>query len=82
MVKNIYAVKDTKSSCFLNPTYDSNDDVAKRNLNYLVNVVNESMIYQYPEDYELWCIGSYDDLTAIIISDIRFVCQAKELKNA
>ena len=65
MKLNVYTIKDIKAETFGNPFYSANDQTAKRSLEQASNDSNTT-ISQYPEDFVLYRLGSWDDSTATI----------------
>lgn len=74
----IYAIKDCKmgfsNSIFLKPS----DDMAIRDFTILVNEPG-NLVSQFPADFELFCLGSYDNDSGVISPGVRFVCTAASL---
>lgn len=63
----IYAVKDLAVQCFGNPFVVRAQGEALRSFQDEVNNDNgNSAIAKHPEDYELFCIGEYDEQNGII----------------
>ena len=77
---NMYAVYDVKADVYGQIFNLVNDDVAKR---VLVPTVNnpEHNYGMFPEDFYLTKIGTYDDSTGIIQSDLKPICKLDELKK-
>lgn len=63
----LYSIKDTKGS-FYEPLVAQNDALAVRNVRGIVNS-GKGLLAQYPEDFELWYIGEFDEVTGIIKPD-------------
>lgn len=61
----IYAIKDVKIG-FMNPFYLENDEVAIRTFKKAANDMATNSVNDFPEDKELWCLGSFDTDTGII----------------
>lgn len=81
MKLNIYALKDTKVG-FKTPFYTFNDQVAIRMLANAVNDQrNANEINMNPEDHELWYIGTFDDSTGEMTSEVRHVANAIDFKK-
>lgn len=59
MKYNVYAVRDIKTG-FLTPTLDQNDVSAARNFEHAVLNNRDSLFFSHPEDYALFCVGSFD----------------------
>lgn len=69
MKVSIYAVRDIKND-FGAPFTATNDNVAKRM--YQAEQKNkDSMLAQFPADFELWKLGDYDTKTGQIYTDIE-----------
>lgn len=79
MKTEIYAIKDTKVA-FMAPYVQQNKDVALRNFKNAVNDVN-STIYLNPEDYELWKLGTYNDVDGHIETDLMYIANGAEYKQ-
>lgn len=62
MVKRIYAIRDTKAECFHNPFYQATHGEAERAFRTAVND-DKTTINKYPEDFDLYYLGEYDDNT-------------------
>ena len=76
----LYSVKDVKAASYFRPFPSVNDQVAIRDLKSLVNS-KESEISNYPEDYELWYIGDFDEKIGTIVSDLNFLVNCQDLKE-
>jgi len=76
MKYGLYAIKDVKIG-FLNPFLSQNDASAVRGFAEAANEKNgKNPVNEFIEDKELWKIGEYDDQTAEIASEIRFLTKA------
>lgn len=65
----MYCVRDVKVGGFNNPFCFVNDAVAVRSFEALVNEPSqESMISKYPGDYDLYCVGIFDQDTGLMSS--------------
>lgn len=62
MVKKIYAIRDSKAECFHNPFYQSTHGEAERAFRTAV-ADEKTTLNQYPEDFDLYYLGEYDDNT-------------------
>lgn len=62
---NFYAIYDLKAGYYLTPFIAHNHHVAKRMFTASCSDSNTSL-YQFPTDYELFLIGSFDEQTAEI----------------
>jgi hypothetical protein len=56
----IYSIKDCKVGCFFKPFTEKSDIDAKRGLSYIVNNT-DSPISNFPEDFELYCHGEFNE---------------------
>lgn len=66
-VLNVYAIYDMKGQFYGSPFTLLNDDLALRLVDQLLR--NKSTDYcQYPEDFMVYCIGTYDNSTSVITS--------------
>lgn len=65
MSKKIYSVKDAKAEVFNTPFYQSTHGEAERSFTRLVQD-EKSIISQFPDDYDLYCLGEFDDRTGLI----------------
>lgn len=79
----IYSVRDTKSQVFFQPKYFRNQAEAQRFLHDLTNSPgSDNLIHKYPEDYDLFHLGSYDQLSGQITSIVpTHVVKALTLKQ-
>lgn len=60
MQLKIYSLRDSKSEIFNVPFYKLTHGEAERDFRSLVND-EKSMVHKYPEDYDLYYLGEYDD---------------------
>lgn len=67
----IYSIKDTLANCFAEPHVFSNDDLAVRWFKACCDKV------AYYADFQLFCLGDYDNVQGVIIPETRFVCEGK-----
>lgn len=79
MKTGLYAVKDTKT-VFWKPFVHHNDLSAQREFANLVNSKNE-LVASNVEDFELWKLGTYDDVTGSIVSQPVFICNGISVKK-
>lgn len=71
MKLKIYTIFDRKALAFAQPFFLVNDDVAKRSFQMAVKDP-QSQIADSPHDYELLCIGMWDDQDGEIESETAF----------
>lgn len=68
MKQKIYAIRDTKGECFNQPFFQRTHGEAERSFARLAQDDN-SMVGKYPDDYDLYWIGEYDQLTGLITAE-------------
>lgn len=75
-MKNVYAVKDLKVG-YGSPFLASNDDEAKRMFRTAIRPGLDNPMSMYPEDYELWKLGTYNPENGQLISGgVEYVANA------
>lgn len=67
MLQKMYSIRDSKAEIFYPPMFQKTHGEAERTFNKMVQD-EKSMISQYPDDYDLYYIGEYDDQTGTINS--------------
>lgn len=67
MRTKIYSIRDSKSEIFNSPIFQRTHGEAERNFHNLVND-EKSNVNKYPDDFDLYYIGEYDDQTGKIES--------------
>lgn len=68
-MEHLYTVKDTKTRTFNRPFCERSDAIAIRNLRMEVNRNDaKNPLYMFPEDYEVYRIGSMDPDTGMVTS--------------
>lgn len=65
MIQKMYSVRDQKAEVFNLPFYSKTHGEAERNFTQLVND-EKSMPGNYPDDYDLYWIGDYNDQTGVV----------------
>jgi len=65
MKRKIYAIRDGKGEYYNQPFFLNTHGEAERTLLEL-RKDEKSMIHKYPEDYDLYHLGEYDDQTGQI----------------
>lgn len=76
MIHKLYCLKDVKVG-FKTPFECVNNAVAIRSLKNALQDKNEFSLN--PTDFELWCVGEYDDQTGIIVSSLDHVINVVDL---
>lgn len=80
---NLYAIKDTVVGELMNPLPMHNDEEAKRTFKEAVNSNNpQSSICKNFKDMQMICLGTFDSLTGQIVSDVRFIANGVDVKEA
>lgn len=64
MIHGIFTIRDEASGLFMNLQTNDTNDVALRNFDYAM-ASNEMMKFR-PEDFSLWYLGDYDDVTGVV----------------
>lgn len=67
MAEFIYVVYDRKADYYNPPMFFINDQVAIRTISIALTAKVDSPLYQYAEDYQLVCIGKFDDQHGAVI---------------
>lgn len=65
MEVKVYSIKDAKAGYFHSPIFANNPAQAQRTFHSIVNDP-QSPISKYPEDYSLWQLGVWDNVTGFI----------------
>lgn len=76
----LYCVKDIKLGKFAQPFSAPNKEIAKRMLMSTVNAKG-NQINEFPEDFQMFKLGEYDEDTGELTSGVEFVINAIELKK-
>lgn len=76
---NVYCMRDVKTG-YLTPTFELNEGVARRNFAFAVTN-KDSLFYANPEDFELYCIGSFDTESGSLVglNEPQFMLSAASL---
>lgn len=75
-----YSLKDIKLGKFGIPFVAPNDDIAKRMLAETM-LAGDTTISKYPEDFQLFKLGEYDEITGELENDFNFIANATEFKK-
>lgn len=84
MILNLYSVLDQKTEIYHQPFVAVNDNDAQRLLQ-MANMKKESEYIVFPEDFQVRCIGIWDNNKGILKTDSghpRIVCDMVTLVNA
>lgn len=84
--QRMYSIKDVKSVTYHNPFPAENTIIAMRETQSFVNN-QKSQIADYPEDFQLWYVGTFDNDTGRYLQEepafvIEIVSLKKENQNA
>ena len=80
MLRELYSIYDRKTRVYSAPMVMVNDAQAKRAVLSEMRHA-ESMLGQYPEDYDLYMVGTFDDATAelLAMAPADLVCRLDSL---
>jgi hypothetical protein len=67
MQKRIYSVRDSKGEIYGQPFFKITHGEAERDFNMLANDP-QSTVSRFPEDFDLYYLGDYDDVTGAILA--------------
>ncbi len=65
---NMYCIKDEKTGVFFHPYFMTHDVMAKRMFQGTIRR-RDSLLREFPEDYALYRIGTYDENTGMVQQD-------------
>lgn len=71
----LYALKDMKVG-YMSIIQEANDECAKRSFLNLLTDSTPNIVNRNPGDYEMWRIGTYDNESGEVVSDLHFVANA------
>lgn len=77
----LYSVKDIKADRFNGPIMFPNEAMARRAFASAVNSDHPGLLSDYPEDAQIYCVGSFDDHSGAITPENTFVCTGLDLKK-
>lgn len=60
MELKIYSIRDSKGEIYKSPFYKTTHGEAERDFHTIVNN-KDTLVAQYPEDFDLYHIGTFDD---------------------
>jgi len=80
-MKKIFAIKDEKAAAYYDPFTMGNTIDAQRTFMQAMKA-EKSMISQYPDDFNLYLIGEYDEMTGLITPNAPvMILTGKEAKE-
>nr|QJB20094.1 MAG: nonstructural protein [Microvirus sp.] len=65
MQLKIFTIRDSKGECYNTPFFQKTTGEAERSFRELVND-QKSMVSKYPDDFDLYMVGEYNDQTGVI----------------
>lgn len=71
----MYAIKDVKVNSFTRPFFHQHDALAVREFDSLVND-EKTQFNTYPAEFELWKIGTINQVTSELKNDKKMIIQA------
>lgn len=82
MILKIYSIRDSKGEMYGPPFFQKTAGEAERSFRTLVND-EKSMTSKYPEDFDLYYLGDYDDQIGKItpLDTPSHLCKAIQLKT-
>ena len=82
MTLKLFSIRDQKSEAFGTPFYQATHGEAERNFRTLVND-NKSTVSQYPDDFDLYYLGTFDDNTGKVqtLDTPQHVIKAVQVKT-
>lgn len=82
MVKNLYCIYDKNLERYNEPGFDVGDKEITINIKRAM-YDKESFLYKYAEDLDIYCLGSFDDKTGLIMleKEPRLVAHVLSLKG-
>lgn len=80
MTVDMFCIFDVKSSIFMSPSYFHNEPTALRAYRKELGKP-DSMINMFPEDYQIYCVGKFDDARGVLVAldKPEFVISVKDL---
>lgn len=81
MIFGIYAIRDAFTG-FLTPTFDLNDQAAKRNFAYAISK-KDTLLYSNAQDYDLYKIGVFDQDSGVItpLEHHKLICAGVSVRE-
>nr|QJB20718.1 MAG: nonstructural protein [Microvirus sp.] len=69
MKSKVYAIRDIVMNTYSLPFFSINEGHAKRICADLVQRGEGTVVFDHPEDHDLYFIGEYDDFTGLVSSE-------------
>lgn len=82
MELRMYSIRDAKAEAFNPPFYKNTHGEAERDFQNLTRD-EKSMVSLYPEDFDLYYVGTYDNITGLVkpLDTPQHVVKAVQLKK-
>lgn len=82
MMLKVYSIRDAKAEVFNMPFYKKTHGEAERDFTSLAND-DKSSVFNFPEDYDLYYLGEYDDQSGKLVSldTPQHIVKAVQLKR-
>lgn len=78
MKLGIYSIKDNLIG-FMSPFYSENNATAIRMFSRAANEPEKNAVNEYIENKELWAIGTFNDQTGEIISEVIYLAKGTDV---
>ncbi len=79
MTQKLYTIKDTVTGEMLMPFTQVNDATMLRGAKIMVKVKEENFLNQNIKDKQIYRLGTFDNVTGEIKSEVKFICNAIDL---
>ena len=81
-MKNLYSIYDKKACVFSSSIYVVDSEVIlTRDLKTLVNSNQNNQLVNYPADFDLIYLGTFDERTGVMNPDKKIILTLSDLKN-
>lgn len=82
MQRDYYAIRDNLANAFMTPVLFDNENVALRWFTDVVNSKEENqVIYNNPQDFELWKLGAYDNISGNLVGNLDKLATGLSVKK-
>lgn len=83
MELKIYSIRDSKGEIYMQPFFQKTHGEAERSFKQLAND-EKTTVSKFPEDFDLYHLGTYDDQTGQIdsLDTPQHIMKAVNVKNA
>lgn len=80
-MKKYYVIKDNLAEVFLMPIAFHNDNEAMRWFQTVINDKKNDVIFENPQDYELYAIGTWDEKTGMLNGTLNKLVDGKAVRR-